>query len=1062
MRKALRKISLAVATLLCSTIAASAAEATVLYDKASGSWTDADLGENEWVVSGTPSSTTVSETGITQVGRNTAFAITKSIAFTENSIVTLTATIHGGNAPGRNTSYDYIKIGAVTLHLNGQDKIATVEINGVETSLTGYTRDSDFSLTVTIDQASGKISGSVSGGTKGNFEGTDNTALSGVEIGHFRGGSEGGWDNSIITKSVKVTEEVQEVKTADYTINYKLGENIVKTETGNSVVGVSVEAKAPFTVEDQKYYFAEGAQTSLTLAEDASANVLDVAVRKAYEYNYTIKNNVNSETITGVCVEGEEATVPFKQYLLVDGTLYEKAAINNQYNLTIAPTADNYEETIQYSATDITGVVYFSEAEEIEGMTATGSSNANIRCSNSLGGYSDAAVTATTLPAGKYKVTVQVWGNAGATITVKAGDDFSFGTETAGYRLAATSNEFTINKETTVTIEGTESSKPLDWIYIQKTGDVEAVEPTVIYERTSESWVETDLGENEWVISGTPTSTAVDENGITQSGQNQAFAVAKDLEFTEYSIITLSATIHGGNAPGRNTSYDYIKIGGVTLKLFGQDKKATIAIGDDETALSGYTRDADYTLTVTIDQATGKVSGSVSGGTSGTFEGRSNEAVTGVEIGHFRGGSEGSWANTIVTKSIKVTEELQDVTIVDYTINYKLGENIVKSDNGQSIVGADVEAKAPFTEEGQKYYFAEGAETSMTLGEDASENVLNVAVRKAYEYNYTIKNNVNDQVITGVCVEEEQVKVPFRQYILADGTLYEKAAINNEYNLTIAPTADNYEEALEYSASEITGVVYFSEAEEIDGMTATGSSNADIRCSNALGGYSEEAVTATTLPAGKYKVSVQVWGNAGATITVKAGSALDFATETTGSRASATSEEFTVYGDTPVTIEGTESSKPLDWIYIQKTGDIELADAPKLYINNEEVTENVIKDVLSTEVTFDTPAEGDYIWYKLTAKTEEATAAEGFEKLEGNSLTLTADHTRLDFYLGDENGYRKSEMASYTIEGVVTGLSNIAAEEATADKWYNLQGIEIAEPTQAGVYIHNGKKVVVK
>ena len=223
--------------------------------------------------------------------------------------------------------------------------------------------------------------------------------------------------------------------------------------------------------------------------------------------------------------------------------------------------------------------------------------------------------------------------------------------------------------------------------------------------------------------------------------------------------------------------------------------------------------------------------------------------------------------------------------------------------------------------------------------------MLNVAVRKAYEYNYTIKNNVNDQVITGVCVEEEQVKVPFRQYILADGTLYEKAAINNEYNLTIAPTADNYEEALEYSASEITGVVYFSEAEEIDGMTATGSSNADIRCSNALGGYSEEAVTATTLPAGKYKVSVQVWGNAGATITVKAGSALDFATETTGSRASATSEEFTVYGDTPVTIEGTESSKPLDWIYIQKTGDIELADAPKLYINNEEVTENVIKDV---------------------------------------------------------------------------------------------------------------------
>ncbi len=589
-----------------------------------------------------------------------------------------------------------------------------------------------------------------------------------------------------------------------------------------------------------------------------------------------------------------------------------------------------------------------------------------------------------------------------------------------------------------------------------------AAEATVLYDKASGSWTDADLGENEWVVSGTPSSTTVSETGITQVGRNTAFAITKSIAFTENSIVTLTATIHGGNAPGRNTSYDYIKIGAVTLHLNGQDKIATVEINGVETSLTGYTRDSDFSLTVTIDQASGKISGSVSGGTKGNFEGTDNTALSGVEIGHFRGGSEGGWDNSIITKSVKVTEEVQEVKTADYTINYKLGENIVKTETGNSVVGVSVEAKAPFTVEDQKYYFAEGAQTSLTLAEDASANVLDVAVRKAYEYNYTIKNNVNDQVITGVCVEEEQVKVPFRQYILADGTLYEKAAINNEYNLTIAPTADNYEEALEYSASEITGVVYFSEAEEIDGMTATGSSNADIRCSNALGGYSEEAVTATTLPAGKYKVSVQVWGNAGATITVKAGSALDFATETTGSRASATSEEFTVYGDTPVTIEGTESSKPLDWIYIQKTGDIELADAPKLYINNEEVTENVIKDVLSTEVTFDTPAEGDYIWYKLTAKTEEATAAEGFEKLEGNSLTLTADHTRLDFYLGDENGYRKSEMASYTIEGVVTGLSNIAAEEATADKWYNLQGIEIAEPTQAGVYIHNGKKVVVK
>lgn len=43
----------------------------------------------------------------------------------------------------------------------------------------------------------------------------------------------------------------------------------------------------------------------------------------------------------------------------------------------------------------------------------------------------------------------------------------------------------------------------------------------------------------------------------------------------------------------------------------------------------------------------------------------------------------------------------------------------------------------------------------------------------------------------------------------------------------------------------------------------------------------------------------------------------------------------------------------------------------------------------------------------------------------------------------------------------VTGIKELEAEDLNNDKYYNLQGIEVAHPVK-GVYIHNGKKVIVK
>lgn len=42
-----------------------------------------------------------------------------------------------------------------------------------------------------------------------------------------------------------------------------------------------------------------------------------------------------------------------------------------------------------------------------------------------------------------------------------------------------------------------------------------------------------------------------------------------------------------------------------------------------------------------------------------------------------------------------------------------------------------------------------------------------------------------------------------------------------------------------------------------------------------------------------------------------------------------------------------------------------------------------------------------------------------------------------------------------------TGISRVAAE-AGNDTWYNLKGQRISTPTRKGLYIKNGKKIVVK
>ena len=55
--------------------------------------------------------------------------------------------------------------------------------------------------------------------------------------------------------------------------------------------------------------------------------------------------------------------------------------------------------------------------------------------------------------------------------------------------------------------------------------------------------------------------------------------------------------------------------------------------------------------------------------------------------------------------------------------------------------------------------------------------------------------------------------------------------------------------------------------------------------------------------------------------------------------------------------------------------------------------------------------------------------------------------------------YNETEKRYYNEENVPDGINSITTH--TSDIWYNMHGMRITAPTENGIYIKNGKKVVV-
>lgn len=335
----------------------------VLYERGGETaWSEKDIADGEW------SNGTI-DGGIVLSYNNSGITSSRLLTSTENSIVTLTSSFTAGGANGRNGSYDYLKIGGVTLKSYGQDNKTEIDIDGVVTDLKLNGRGTTYSVKVIIDQASGSVTYDINGKTG---EGNSSVGVSSVEIGHLRYGREG-YAASLKLNSIQITEKVQIVETANYTIRYLFGETVLKdpvtrsTLVGNSIELIETDKEAIYSSDNSiKYVYDSDDAEGKVVAADGST-VVTVYFKEAAKYAYTLNGvdadgNVLKELATGEAYEGESVRVYYTKAIEKDGKWYviDKNAAYPYYGIDIK---EEGTKTLTY--TETTDFDFFIEGDEL-------------------------------------------------------------------------------------------------------------------------------------------------------------------------------------------------------------------------------------------------------------------------------------------------------------------------------------------------------------------------------------------------------------------------------------------------------------------------------------------------------------------------------------------------------------------------------------------------------------------------------------------------------------------------------------------------------------------------
>ncbi|MBR1395459.1 MAG: hypothetical protein IJ559_07360 [Prevotella sp.] len=321
---------------------------------------------------------------------------------------------------------------------------------------------------------------------------------------------------------------------------------------------------------------------------------------------------------------------------------------------------------------------------------------------------------------------------------------------------------------------------------------------------------------------------------------------------------------------------------------------------------------------------------------SGALEGAFNSVTFGLQ----RGGGTSNWAYPNGLQTITVSQAEQTVTIANYTINYKLGDDVVKTVSSSSSVDALITAETAIDGEGDfadKHYLITAEEApSMTLVDGT--NVLNVPVRAPYTATLTIKTTIGDEEQTPVVktLTETDTKVCSWSYAyplyVKGGDVYYKADNSETFGEGGTFTdGQTITKSVSYSTVDNDVVYFYDQATEGTTYTYTNGANSNVSAQNARGGSTLRGIGLIELNAGNYEFITYFTARNGRGLGIRNN---DDATDpivilTTDKNDAATqglrSANFTLNATTSLVINGanssdskTNQSEDFDYIIIKK------------------------------------------------------------------------------------------------------------------------------------------------
>lgn len=452
----------------------------------------------------------------------------------------------------------------------------------------------------------------------------------------------------------------------------------------------------------------------------------------------------------------------------------------------------------------------------------------------------------------------------------------------------------------------------------------------------------------------------------------------------------------------------------------------------------------------------------------------------------------------------------------NYIITVKTSANAI-TEQYKGNFGAD--ASIQTSDNNTTYTYKMLGDGDLNLLVASGAYVKSITVEKpdetAVELKYTVNAVCNGNTIktfeSGTALSTENKMVFYPICLNVDNTWYVTA--EKQYGILID---SNIEKNIEYTANK--NIVAFAEAE-----SSTNASSDNINYSSGKSGYvkaqnaSNRGISMGTLAPGKYKMVVSVLGNAFRGVVLRNQNSTDSEANIIAKTDMASTGlqivDFVLTESLPLIVNGkngdrgkSNQSADFDYIYIQRTGDAtetatisEAGFATYATKNNVVVPSNENVKVMTVKVNAEgtgiklndvaagtvipantgilvkapagkcdfvvTSAEGTALANDLIAATEEVTSVDdkffaltklgekvGFA-LVANGVVIPAGKAYLEVSKGTTAKF-------FSLDGEATGINSVKTAKADG-AYYTLEGVKTTKPVK-GLYIHNGKKIVVK